>query len=140
MASDSPYLVLPGSNAFSKVKLVEKAAQLGAVELRALNIHYINPLRSLSDNEVQRLQKLLAYGTPANGSDELTLALVDALNRDSQGMDPLVLELSGNITDLTTNCSTQDLEIPAYPYSMCALEQEQYHHGVRKQATFLIGA
>jgi phosphoribosylformylglycinamidine synthase len=90
MAENSPYLVLPGSNAFSEVKLAEKAAQLGAVELRALNIHYINPVRSLGDNEVRRLQKLLAYGKPANGSDQLTLTLVDALNRDGDPRDPSV--------------------------------------------------
>lgn len=90
MAEGSPYLVLPGSNAFSAVKLAEKAKHLGAVELRALNIHYINPSRSLSDNELQRLQSLLAYGTPANGSDALTHTLVDALNHDGDTQDATI--------------------------------------------------
>lgn len=90
MAEETPYLVLPGSNAFSTVKLAEKARHLGAVELRALNLHYINPARSLSNVELQLLQKLLAYGKPANGSDPLTLTLLDALNRDGDARDPAV--------------------------------------------------
>ncbi|TID22798.1 phosphoribosylformylglycinamidine synthase [Venturia nashicola] len=88
MAEESPYLVLPGSNAFSTVKLAEKARHLGVQELRALHVHYINPARSLSDAELRILQSLLAYGEPANGSDALTLALVDALNRDGDTQDP----------------------------------------------------
>lgn len=90
MAADSPYLVLPGSNAFSAVKLAEKARHLGVQELRALNVHYINPDRSLSDAELHILQSLLAYGEPANGSDALTLTLIDALNRDGHAQDPTV--------------------------------------------------
>lgn len=90
MAEELPYLVLPGSNAFSTVKLAEKARLLGVQELRALNVHYINPARSLSDAEVHILQTLLAYGDPANGSDTLTLSLVNALNRDGDAQDPTV--------------------------------------------------
>ncbi|QDS68964.1 hypothetical protein FKW77_008849 [Venturia effusa] len=90
MADDSPYLVLPGSNAFSQVKLAEKARHLGALELRALNLHYINPARTLVDDEERLLQKLLDYGEPANGSDALTLTLIDAINRNGPPQDSTV--------------------------------------------------
>jgi phosphoribosylformylglycinamidine synthase len=89
MASESEqYLVLPGSNAYSDFRLVPLAKELGALEVRAVYVHYINPKRQLSEEELLVLQRLLDYGEPPSGDDRLSLNLSDALNRGGDPREP----------------------------------------------------
>jgi phosphoribosylformylglycinamidine synthase len=83
MASDQPYLVLPGSNAYSNFRLARLAKLLGASTVKALFLHYIIPTGSVSEDHLRQLKFLLEYGDPPS-QDPLTLALLDALNRNAE--------------------------------------------------------
>lgn len=79
MASpNEPYLVLPGSYAFSNFRLARLAKDLGAREVRGIWVHFINPKRTLQLEELQHLQQLLDYDEPPRQYDRLTLNLLDA--------------------------------------------------------------
>ncbi|KAF2427583.1 phosphoribosylformylglycinamidine synthase [Tothia fuscella] len=91
MASEEgPYLILPGSNAFSDFRLTRIAKELGAQQVRAVWVHYINPKRQLLEQELAVLQRLLDYGDPPNGDDRLSRILTDALNRNGSPREPNV--------------------------------------------------
>jgi phosphoribosylformylglycinamidine synthase len=88
MASAGEYLVFPGSNAHSDFRLARLAKELGALEVRAVWVHYINPQRELSGEELGVLQRLLDYGEPIDGDDRLSRSLTDALNRNDEPNEP----------------------------------------------------
>jgi phosphoribosylformylglycinamidine synthase len=86
MALNQPYLVLPGSNAYSNFRLTRLAQLLSASAVKALYLHYVNPTGVISDDHLHQLKFLLEYGdTPSQ--DPLTLALLDALNRNAEPRD-----------------------------------------------------
>jgi phosphoribosylformylglycinamidine synthase len=87
-ADDIDYLILPGSNAFSDFRLARLAKALGADEVRALWVHYINPAKQLSAHEVKDLQHILDYGEKPDLSDRLTATLNAALSNTRVGDDP----------------------------------------------------
>ena len=68
MASgESPYLVLPGSSAFSEFRLQRLARDIGAKSVRAVWMHYVNPLQELDSKELKTLEQLLHYGEYPEG-------------------------------------------------------------------------
>lgn len=88
MASEqSPYLVLPGSLAYSDFRLRRLAQAIGAKEVRALWVHYVNPLKELSDGELETLEQILHYGEYPELQDRLSQTLIDALHRGGEPRD-----------------------------------------------------
>ncbi|KAF9737259.1 hypothetical protein PMIN06_000916 [Paraphaeosphaeria minitans] len=80
MASEeSPYLVLPGSLAFSDFRLKRLAAAIGATEVRALWVHYVNPTKELSVDESKTLEQILHYGEYPKREDRLSQTLIHAV-------------------------------------------------------------
>ncbi|KAK7179583.1 phosphoribosylformylglycinamidine synthase [Paraphaeosphaeria sporulosa] len=80
MASEeSPYLVLPGSLAFSDFRLKRLAALIGATEVRALWVHYVNPTKELSADELKTLEQILHYGEYPQRDDRLSQTLIHAV-------------------------------------------------------------
>ena len=84
---EEPYLIIPGSIAFSEFRRARLAKQLGANDVRAIWIHYINPKRRLEGSEFNVLSQLLKYGDEPSGDDQLTLTLLEAVNRDGESRD-----------------------------------------------------
>ena len=87
---EEPYLVLPGSNAFSDFRLARLAQGIGAKEVHGVWVHYVNPRRNVDEDEISILKQLLSYGEDPNTTDQLTLTLLDALNRNGDLRDPSV--------------------------------------------------
>lgn len=80
MASEeSPYLVLPGSLAFSDFRLKRLAQAVGAKEVRALWVHYVNPTKELSEEELKTLEQILHYGEYPEREDSLSQTLIHAI-------------------------------------------------------------
>ncbi|KAL1597040.1 phosphoribosylformylglycinamidine synthase [Paraconiothyrium brasiliense] len=80
MASEeSPYLVLPGSLAFSDFRLKRLAQAIGAKEVRALWVHYVNPTKELSGEELKTLEQILHYGEYPESTDRLSQALIHSI-------------------------------------------------------------
>ncbi|KIW07166.1 phosphoribosylformylglycinamidine synthase [Verruconis gallopava] len=77
---ESEYLILPGSNAYSDFRLARLAKAIGAEEVRALWVHYINPARQLTEQEIRDLQNILDYGDKPDLSDRLTAVLNASLS------------------------------------------------------------
>ncbi|KAH4192175.1 hypothetical protein HBI25_216650 [Parastagonospora nodorum] len=75
------YLILPGSSAHSDFRLQRLAQDIGAKEVRSLWVHFVNPLKDLSADEVKTLQQILHYGEYPSAQDRLSQVLLDALNR-----------------------------------------------------------
>jgi phosphoribosylformylglycinamidine synthase len=86
MDSDQPYIVLPGSNAYSDFRLARIAHSLEATEVRALYVHYINPIGNITDDHLRKLKFLLDYGEPPS-LDNLTLRILDSLNQNGRAQD-----------------------------------------------------
>ncbi|KAF2673277.1 phosphoribosylformylglycinamidine synthase [Microthyrium microscopicum] len=82
-----PYLVLPGSYAFSDFRLARIANALGASSVRALWVHYVNPTGAITSDTLSKLGFLLEYGEQPNQQDRLTLTLLDALNHSAEPKD-----------------------------------------------------
>jgi phosphoribosylformylglycinamidine synthase len=88
MASDrSPYLVLPGSLAFSDFRLKRIAQAIGAKEVSAVWVHYVNPLKELDNNELNTLNQILHYGEYPSTQDRLSQTLLDAIHRNGESRD-----------------------------------------------------
>jgi phosphoribosylformylglycinamidine synthase len=87
--TNGPYLVLSGSNAFSSFRLSRLATQLNASSVRALWVHYVNPINELTANELVKLGELCSYGEEptASSDDPLSIALVDAIKRSADPHD-----------------------------------------------------
>ncbi|KAF2192086.1 phosphoribosylformylglycinamidine synthase [Zopfia rhizophila CBS 207.26] len=86
-SSGDPYLILPGSLAFSDFRLKRLATAIGATEVRAIWVHFVNPLKELREEELRILGQLLHYGDTPNSQDRLSQTLIDAVNRNGEPRD-----------------------------------------------------
>ncbi|KAF1996460.1 phosphoribosylformylglycinamidine synthase [Amniculicola lignicola CBS 123094] len=86
-SSGIPYLILPGSLAFSDFRLKRLAAAIGAKEVRAVWTHYVNPLKELDGHEHKTLEQILHYGEYPDSQDRLSQTLIDAVNRNGEPRD-----------------------------------------------------
>lgn len=84
---EDPYLVLPGSSAFSDFRLKPLARSIGAKEVRAIWVHFVNPLKELDQREVKTLEQILHYGETPDREDRLSQTLIDAVNRNGAPRD-----------------------------------------------------
>ncbi|OBW68846.1 MAG: Six-hairpin glycosidase [Aureobasidium pullulans] len=87
MVSQTPYLALPGSSAFSGFRTARIAAAIGATEVRAVWMHYVNPKQELSEEDSKILDQLLKYGTQLSTQDKLSQLLLDAVHRGGDARD-----------------------------------------------------
>jgi phosphoribosylformylglycinamidine synthase len=88
MASNTdPYLILPGASAHSDFRLKRLAQDIGAKEVRSLWVHFVNPLKELSAEELKTLQQILHYGEYPSTHDRLSQTLLDALKRSDKPRD-----------------------------------------------------
>lgn len=85
---DTDYLILSGASAYSDFRLTRLAKALGAEEVRALWVHYINPHKQLSSEETKDLQHILDYGEKPDLNDRLTATLNAALSNVHVADDP----------------------------------------------------
>ncbi|KAI1572757.1 PurL Phosphoribosylformylglycinamidine FGAM synthase synthetase domain [Pyrenophora tritici-repentis] len=86
-STEDPYLILPGSSAHSDFRLQRLAQAIGAKEVRSLWVHFVNPLKELSDEELKTLQQILHYGEYPSSTDRLSQTLIDAINRGGEPRD-----------------------------------------------------
>ena len=86
--SQGPYLAIAGSSAFSDFRLARIAKEIGAIDVRAVWIHYVNPLAELGGEQRQILNQLLEYGSRPSEQDRLYQILLDGLNRGGEVRDP----------------------------------------------------
>ncbi|KAK4992163.1 phosphoribosylformylglycinamidine synthase [Elasticomyces elasticus] len=82
--AQSHYLALPGSSAFSDFRLTRKAKAVGATDIRAIWMHYVNPYNSLDQSELRKLNTILEYGSKPSLEDPLYQTLLDALGCDGE--------------------------------------------------------
>ncbi|KAF4556624.1 Phosphoribosylformylglycinamidine synthase [Elsinoe fawcettii] len=87
MCDKSSYLAIPGSLAFSDFRLARLASAIGASDVRALWVHYVNPLESISTGERQILDQLLKYGQQPRPNDHLSQTILDALRNPRPNTD-----------------------------------------------------
>ncbi|KAF2125328.1 phosphoribosylformylglycinamidine synthase-like protein [Dothidotthia symphoricarpi CBS 119687] len=85
--TEDAYLLLPGSSAHSDFRLQRLAHDIGAKEVRAVWVHFVNPLKELSDEELKTLQQILHYGEDPAASDALSQTLLDAVHRGGEPTD-----------------------------------------------------
>ncbi|KAH7135314.1 phosphoribosylformylglycinamidine synthase [Dendryphion nanum] len=76
------YLILPGSVAFSDFRLKPIARAIGATEVRAIWLHFVNPLKELDQGELNTLKQILHYGEDPDPQDRLSQILIDAIHND----------------------------------------------------------
>ncbi|OCK79738.1 phosphoribosylformylglycinamidine synthase [Lepidopterella palustris CBS 459.81] len=87
-ASEDPYLVIPGSSAFSDFRLAALAQGIGAIDVRAIWVHFVNPHRKLEEEEFSILRQLLHYGDIPSSQDRLYQTLLDGVVRSGDPRDP----------------------------------------------------
>ncbi|KAF2646610.1 phosphoribosylformylglycinamidine synthase [Massarina eburnea CBS 473.64] len=87
VSGESPYLVLPGSAAFSDFRLKRLAQAIGAKEVRAVWVHYVNPTQELDSQELKTLEQILHYGEYPDPQDRLSQTLLDAIHRNGEPRD-----------------------------------------------------
>ncbi|GME36677.1 Phosphoribosylformylglycinamidine synthase [Neofusicoccum parvum] len=86
-ATQDPYLVIPGSSAFSDFRCAKLARELGAEEVRAIWIHFVNPTGELESDQLKALEQLLFYGDVPSADDRLYQTILDALTRNGEPRD-----------------------------------------------------
>ncbi|KAF2021382.1 phosphoribosylformylglycinamidine synthase [Aaosphaeria arxii CBS 175.79] len=86
-SSGDPYLILPGSSAFSDFRLKAFARKIGATDVRAVWLHFVNPLKDLDERELDTLKQILHYGEDPDTQDRLTQILLDAIHNNSAPKD-----------------------------------------------------
>lgn len=79
--------MLPGSSAHSDFRLQRLAKDIGATEVRSIWVHFVNPVKELSVEELKTLQQILHYGEYPNTHDRLSQILLDAVHRGSEPKD-----------------------------------------------------
>ncbi|KAF2743550.1 phosphoribosylformylglycinamidine synthase [Sporormia fimetaria CBS 119925] len=84
---DGSYLVLPGSSAFSDFRLKSLARAIGATEVRAIWLHFVNPLKELNQRESKILEQILHYGEAPSSQDRLSQSLIEAVQRNGAPRD-----------------------------------------------------
>lgn len=85
--SADPYLILPGASAFSDFRFRRLARDIGATEVRALWLHFVNPLKELDERELKTLEQILHYGETLDAQDRLSQVLIDAVHRNGEPRD-----------------------------------------------------
>lgn len=80
-------MALPGSSAFSDFRTARIASAIGATEVRAVWMHYVNPKQELQDDQRNVLEQLLKYGTQLSTQDRLSQTLLDAVKRGGDARD-----------------------------------------------------
>ncbi|PNS21211.1 Phosphoribosylformylglycinamidine synthase [Sphaceloma murrayae] len=88
MADKIAPLVRPGSLAYSDFRLERLANAIGASEVRALWVHYVNPSQALDDANRIVIDQLLQYGVRPRLDDRLSQTLLDALRHSTAYPDP----------------------------------------------------
>ena len=86
-STEDPYLILPGSSAHSDFRLQRLAQEIGAKEARSIWVHFVNPVRELSVDELKTLQQILHYGDFPDTHDRLSQILLDAVHRSGEPRD-----------------------------------------------------
>ncbi|KAF2402895.1 phosphoribosylformylglycinamidine synthase-like protein [Trichodelitschia bisporula] len=86
-AEEPRCFALAGANAFSDFRLTRLAKEIGALEVRALWVHYVHPQRHLNNQELQVLEQLLQYGEPPDQVDRLTAELLNVLKHNGSPLD-----------------------------------------------------
>ncbi|KAK7555194.1 phosphoribosylformylglycinamidine synthase [Phyllosticta citricarpa] len=86
-ATQDPYLVLPGSSAFSQFRCAKLARDLGATDVRAIWTHFVNPHAELRDQQLRIVEQLLHYGDVPDAGDHLYQTILDALHRNAEPRD-----------------------------------------------------
>ncbi|KAF2140147.1 uncharacterized protein K452DRAFT_288918 [Aplosporella prunicola CBS 121167] len=86
-ATQDPFLVIPGSSAFSDFRCAKLAKELGAESVRAIWIHFVNPYAELDSTQLRVLEQLLHYGDTPSADDRLYHTLLDALIRNGEPRD-----------------------------------------------------
>ncbi|KAJ9629915.1 phosphoribosylformylglycinamidine synthase [Taxawa tesnikishii (nom. ined.)] len=86
-SSQGTYLALAGSSAFSDFRLARIAAAIGATDVRAIWVHYVNPFEALSSEQKKDLDQLLEYGSYPSTHDRLYQTLLDTLARNGDARD-----------------------------------------------------
>ncbi|KAF1812342.1 phosphoribosylformylglycinamidine synthase [Eremomyces bilateralis CBS 781.70] len=82
MASQNfPYHTVPGSVALSEFRAARLATSLGAEEVKALWVHFIEPFQKSGDEETNVLGSLLEYGDAFGEQDSLSRAASNAITR-----------------------------------------------------------
>lgn len=87
MSSQPHYLALPGSTAYPEFRLARIANAIGATEVRALWVHYVSPVKEITEREQQILDQLLKYGDAPSHDDRLAQTLLAALREPSRTED-----------------------------------------------------
>jgi phosphoribosylformylglycinamidine synthase len=87
MASTDPYLILPGSLAFSDFRLKRLAQAIGATQVVAIYLHFVNPIEELDQRELKTLEQILNYGEGPDSQDPLSQTLLDAVHRNGAPRD-----------------------------------------------------
>jgi len=88
-ATQGPYLAIAGSSAHSDFRLARIAKAIGATDVRAVWIHYVNPYQEITGEQRQVLNQLLEYGSRPSAQDRLYQTLLDGLNRQGDARDPM---------------------------------------------------
>ncbi|KAF2456872.1 phosphoribosylformylglycinamidine synthase [Lineolata rhizophorae] len=84
------HFALPGSVALSDFRLKRLAQAIGAIDVRAVWIHYVHPSRTLTVDELRSLKVLLHYGETPSPEDRLCQVMLDAISRIGDPRDPNV--------------------------------------------------
>lgn len=85
--SEPAYIVKPGSSAYSDFRLARLARELGALEVRAIWVHFLNPKKELMEEEQKSIDQLLDYDDKPSPDDRLYGVLHDALVRNGEPLD-----------------------------------------------------
>ncbi|KAJ9640051.1 phosphoribosylformylglycinamidine synthase [Coniosporium apollinis] len=81
---------IPGRSALYDFRLERLAKGIGAKEVRAAWIYYVNPFHRLHEEEIKTLRGLLQEGHTPPADDRLYHTLRDAINRNGDPRDPAV--------------------------------------------------
>lgn len=86
-ASSDACRAFPGSEAFSDFRRERLAKAVGASDIQAIWVHYVNSYRSLLAEEISVLEQLLEYGSYPDSTDSLYGTLLRAVLNSSQPND-----------------------------------------------------
>lgn len=83
---DSPtvaHQILAGSCAYSPFRIERIKSAIGAVQLRAIWVHYVSSLQELHKDEISVLEQLLHYGDQYDAQDKLYQSLRHAVENET---------------------------------------------------------
>ena len=82
--SQEAYRAFPGSATFSDFRLERLANAIGATDIQAIWIHYVNSYDTLLDDQISVLDQILEYGSYPDSTDPLYGALIRAAISNSR--------------------------------------------------------